>query len=155
MKKLFPLLTLFYLLTLTSSKLVAQGGQAGRPHFNHTTIYVVDLKKSADFYEQVMELDKIPEPFHDNKHVWFKIGEHNQLHVVQGAASVMAHDINIHLAFSVSSLDDFMAHLDKMNVKYGNWKGDSKTPQMRPDQIRQIYFQDPEGYWIEVNEDKF
>jgi lactoylglutathione lyase len=155
MKKLFSVFALLCLLTLTNSGLVAQGGTVGGPHFNHTTIYVVDLKKSADFYEQVMELDKIPEPFHDNKHVWFKMGEHNQLHVVQGATAVMAHDINIHLAFSVPSLDDFMGHLDKMKVKYGNWKGDSKTPQMRPDQIRQIYFQDPEGYWIEVNEDKF
>ena len=155
MKKLFPAITLLYILFTTCSKLEAQSGQSASPHFNHTTIFVVDLKKSADFYEQVMQLEKIAEPFHDNKHVWFRMGEHSQLHVVQGASAIMAHDINIHLAFSVPSLDDFMAHLEKMNVKYGNWKGDSKTPQMRPDQVKQIYFQDPEGYWIEVNEDKF
>ena len=27
--------------------------------------------------------------------------------------------------------------------------------QVRPDNIKQIYLQDPEGYWIEVNDDKF
>jgi len=27
--------------------------------------------------------------------------------------------------------------------------------QLRPDGIQQIYFQDPDGYWIEVNDDKF
>lgn len=123
--------------------------------FNHQTIYVVDLQKGSDFYEKVMQLEKIPEPFHDNRHTWFKIGEHSQLHVVSGAKEMVPHDINIHLAFTVASLTDFMKHLDDMQIKYGNWKGDSKTPQLRPDNIKQIYFQDPDGYWIEVNDDKF
>lgn len=125
------------------------------PRFNHLTVYVVDLQKSADFYEKVMMLEKIAEPFHDNRHVWFKMTEHGQLHVVSGAAAVTQHDINIHLAFSVPSIQDFMKHLDAMNVKYGNYKGDAKGPQVRPDGINQIYFQDPDGYWIEVNDDKF
>jgi lactoylglutathione lyase len=126
-----------------------------KPHFNHTTIYVTDLQKSADFYEHVLMLERIPEPFHDNRHVWFKIGEHGELHVVSGAKEKIAHDINIHLAFAVSPLPDFMKHLDAMNIKYGNWAGDSKQTQMRPDNITQIYLQDPDGYWIEVNDDKF
>jgi lactoylglutathione lyase len=102
-----------------------------------------------------MQLTEIPEPFHDNHHVWFKIGEHNELHVVSGAKEVVAHDINIHMAFSVPSVEDFSKHLDSMNVKYGNWAQNSKTPQIRNDGIKQIYFQDPDGYWIEVNDDKF
>jgi lactoylglutathione lyase len=125
------------------------------PHFNHTTIYVTDLQKSSSFYETVMQLEKIPEPFHDNRHIWFKIAEHSELHVVSGAKEMIAHDINIHLAFAVPSLPDFMKHLDEMNIKYGNWAGDPKKIQVRPDNVGQIYFQDPDGYWIEVNEDKF
>ena len=125
------------------------------PVFNHPTVYVVDLEKSTDFYHDVMQLEKIPEPFKDGKHNWFKIGEHSQLHVVSGATAISSHDINIHLAFSVASLPDFMKHLDQLQVKYGNLKGDSKTPQVRPDGVHQIYFQDPDGYWIEVNDDKF
>ncbi|MGI8952581.1 MAG: VOC family protein [Chitinophagaceae bacterium] len=134
---------------------VMQLSYAQTPTFNHTTIYVVDLNKSADFYEKVMELQKIPEPFHDNNHVWFKITEHGQLHVVKGAKEMIAHDINIHLAFSVPSVEEFAKHLDAMNVKYGNWAQTTKTPQVRPDGIKQIYFQDPDGYWIEINDDKF
>lgn len=128
---------------------------AQTPVFNHVTIYVKDLQKSSDFYEKVMMLQKIEEPFHDNKHTWFKITEHGQLHVVQGAKEVTPHDINIHLAFSVPSVEDFMKHLDSLHVKYGNWNQSSKEPQLRPDKIKQIYFQDPEGYWIEVNDDRF
>lgn len=133
--------------------LSAQSSQS--PRFNHTTIYVVDLQKSSDFYRKVMQLTEIPEPFHDNKHVWFKIGEHAELHVVQGAKEVVSHDINIHLAFSVPSVETFAKHLDAMNVKYGNWAQTSKEPQVRPDGVKQIYFQAPEGYWIEVDDDKF
>ncbi len=87
--------------------------------------------------------------------MWFRIGDHSQLHVVKGASVVKPHEINIHLAFSVPSLEAFMAHLDKMDVKYGNWNGDPKLIQLRPDNIKQIYLQDPEGYWIEVDDDKF
>lgn len=125
------------------------------PAINHITVYVVDLKKSSDFYKSAMMFKEIPEPFHDGKHVWLRIGLHTQLHVVQGAKAVTEHDINIHIAFTVPSLQKFTAHLDQLHVKYGNWKGDSKEPQLRPDGIKQVYLQDPDNNWIEVNDDKF
>ncbi len=100
-----------------------QSKAQSKPHFNHTTIYVTDLARGADFYSRVMMLDTIPEPFHDHRHVWFKMGEHSQLHVVSGAKEDISHDVNIHLAFSVSSLPDFMKHLDKLGIKYGNFAG--------------------------------
>ncbi|HET6254479.1 MAG TPA: VOC family protein [Puia sp.] len=129
--------------------------KAQGPQFSHQTIYVTDLDRAANFYEKVLELKRISEPFHDGKHVWFKVSEHGQLHVVSGAKEDVPHDINIHLAFSVPSMDAFTKHLDAMNVKYGNWAQNSKTPQVRPDNVKQIYLQDPDGYWIEVNDDKF
>jgi lactoylglutathione lyase len=125
------------------------------PHHNHSTIYVVDMNKSAEFYEKALMLKRIPEPFHDNKHIWLSISDHSQLHIVQGAAAIMPHDINIHMAFSVTDLPAFMKHLDELGVKYGNWKGDPKTTQPRPDGVTQIYLQDPDGYWIEINNDKY
>jgi lactoylglutathione lyase len=126
-----------------------------RPHFDHTTIYVTDLARGADFYSRVMMLDTIPEPFHDHHHVWFRMGEHSQLHVVSGAKEDISHDVNIHLAFSVSSLPDFMKHLDQLGIKYGNFQGEAKKIAVRPDQIQQVYLQDPDGYWIEVNNSVF
>src|SRR3954467_2971068 len=50
--------------------------------FDHTTVYVTDISKSAAFYENVLGLEKLPEPFHDGKHIWYRIGAHSQLHVV-------------------------------------------------------------------------
>jgi lactoylglutathione lyase len=124
------------------------------PVMDHTTVFVVDLDKSTKFYHDVMQLQQIPEPFKDGRHNWFRIGPHSQLHVVGGAKAVVPHDINIHLAFRVGSMSDFIEHLDESGVKYQNWQGERK-PQMRPDGISQIYLQDPDGYWIEVNDDKF
>jgi len=147
MKKIFLICFLFCTAFISTIK--------AQPHFNHLTVYVVDLAKSAAFYKDVMQLQEIPEPFHDDHHVWFKMGDHNQLHVVSGAKAMVPHDINIHLAFTVSSVEEFSKHLDAMNIKYGNWAQTSKDPQVRPDGIKQVYLQDPDGYWIEVNDDKF
>jgi lactoylglutathione lyase len=149
MKK-YLYLTCFLLFVFKSPIIHAQV-----PHMNHTTIFVVDMNKSADFYEHVMMTTRIPEPFHDNKHIWEKIGAHNELHIVEGAKQDIPHDINIHLAFSVPSVENFAKHLDSMHIKYGDWSQKSKTPQLRPDGVKQIYFQDPDGYWIEINDDKF
>ena len=150
MKKMFQIIFVAGLFSVCMLSTKAQS-----PQFNHTTIYVVDMNKSADFYEKVMMLKRISEPFHDNKHIWEAIGPHSQLHIVQGAKEMTPHDINIHLAFSVPSVENFAKHLDALNIKYGNWAQTSKEPQVRPDGIKQIYLQDPDGYWIEVNDDKF
>lgn len=123
------------------------------PQFSHSTIFVTDLKTAVDFYTNVMQLPVIPEPFHDGRHVWFKVGPHSQIHVVSGAIARTAHDINIHTAFSVISVDGFIKHLEAVGQKYGNWNISAKSIQLRPDGIKQIYLQDPDGYWIEINDD--
>ena len=133
----------------------AQSNTASQPRFDHTTIYVTDLKRSADFYETVLQLPQIPEPFHDGRHVWLRVGDHSQIHIVQGAKEDTEHDINIHLAFSVESLESFMKHLDSTNTVYGNWTQAAKKTQDRPDGVKQIYLKDPDGYWIEINNDRF
>jgi len=144
-----------YLVVLAAPLMLAFPAHSQGPHFSHQTIFVTDLDRAANFYEKVMELKRIPEPFHDGKHVWFALGGHGQLHVVSGAKEDVPHDINIHLAFSVPSMAAFTKHLDEANVKYGDWSQKNKTPQTRPDKVLQIYLQDPDGYWIEVNDDKF
>src|SRR5205809_2355929 len=51
--------------------------QAGPPNnaleFDHTAVYVRDLQKSAEFYENILGLERIPDPFKDGRHVWFRI----------------------------------------------------------------------------------
>jgi len=151
MQKLPFYCVLVLLLALAAPRAaLAQGPTA----LNHIALYVVDLQKSADFYKNVLRLPEIPEPFKDGKHVWLRIGPHSQLHIIQGNKT-QDHDINTHLAFSVQNLAEFMAHLDKLHVRYGSWKGDAGKTTPRPDGVQQIYLQDPDNFWLEVNDDKF
>ena len=133
--------------------LAAATAQTTTPELDHVTRYVRDLQKSAEFYDKVMQLDRIPDPFKDGQHIWYRIGAHEQMHLVGGAADVPPQAKEVHIAFRVASVSDFMTRLDRMNVKFGGITGGKVTN--RPDGVHQIYFQDPDGYWIEVNDDKF
>ena len=120
---------------------------------NHIAMYVYDLKKSTAFYENILQLKQIPEPFHDGKHTWFTIGAAGSLHLIQGAPANISRDKNDHLCFSVKSIDAFIANLNKHNIDYTNWPGTAKAPTVRVDGVKQIYFVDPDGHWIEINDD--
>src|SRR5689334_24965212 len=93
---------------------------AARPvaEFDHAAIYVQDLDKSAKFYEDVFGFKRIADPFKDGRHVWFRIGAHDQLHVVQGATERAQRAINDHLSFRVKSIPEFMKRLDGMHIAY-------------------------------------
>jgi lactoylglutathione lyase len=152
MKKISIALMLSLAGFLPGSLLFSQSGAADKaPEFDHTAVHVRDLQKSAEFYEKVMQLERIPEPFKDGQHIWFRIGVHDQLHVIGGATAVTQQEIAVHFAFRVASLSEFMAHLDRMQVKYRSFQGDDKVS-VRPDGVRQVYLQDPDGFWIEVND---
>jgi len=47
-----------------------------------------------------------------------------------------------------------MKFLKSKNVNFQNWPGEKGTTNTRPDGIKQIYLQDPDGYWIEINDNK-
>ena len=149
-------------LVLTPTILVAQSQQkskptiverSGTPVLNHVALYVTSLQVSTAFYHDVIGLDTMPEPFHDGRHTWFRIGDHSHLHLISGASARTDHNKNTHLCFSVSSIQDFIARLEKGNVNYENWIGEAKSVTTRTDGIKQIYFRDPDGYWIEINDD--
>lgn len=152
MKKHITIFTVaLFCFTIITTKLLAQDA----PHADHIALYVKDMDKSVAFYEKVMLFKPIPDPFHNPQHlVWLRTGEHMQLHLILGAKDVPQREINTHYAYAVSDLQAFMKHLDEMQVKYGNWGGE-KTTQTRPDGVKQIYLQDPDNYWIEVNDDKY
>ena len=120
---------------------------------NHIALHVSDLQKSTIFYEQIIQLDSVPEPFHDGRHTWLKIGSVSALHLIAGASKDHVPDKNSHLCFSVPSITDFIGRLDNVHLEYENWAGVKNSVTTRVDGIKQIYFQDPDGYWVEINND--
>lgn len=145
MKKIpsLPLLLLF---------LFPQLSQAQKPVLNHLALYVGRLQTSAAFYREVIGLDTIPEPFHDGKHAWFSIGPKSHLHLIEGLTAPLDHPKNHHLCFTVPSVETFAARLNKATVPYEDLAGKPQSITTRVDGVKQIYFRDPDGYWIEVND---
>ncbi len=125
-----------------------------KPLINHIAVYVVNLETSTNFYKDILGLEVIPEPFHDGRHTWFSIGDHAALHLIQGAKTTITHDKDSHLCFSVTSIEAFIAQLEKNKVAYENWAGQSSSVTNRADGVKQLYFKDPDGYWLEVNNDR-
>lgn len=150
MKKVCLLIVVF---TLCAAFYKADAQKA--PTLNHIALYVKDLNTSTSFYRDIVGLDTIPEPFHDGRHTWFKVGEHSHLHLIQGAKEIIHHDKNSHLCFSVESMDQFIKVLTNNNIAYEAWNGTPNTKTHRVDGVKQIYFQDPDNYWVEINDDKY
>ncbi len=147
MKKLLPLILLFVTCLNTA---VAQQ----KAHINHTAVYVVDLAASLAFYQNIIGLDTIPEPFHDGKHAWFKTGPGISLHIIQGAGVKKEYYKNQHTCFSVASVDAFIKLLTAKNIPFEDVKGNKNVITTRVDGVKQLWLQDPDGYWVEINDAK-
>jgi lactoylglutathione lyase len=122
--------------------------------FDHVALLVRNVDKSAAFYSQLFEVDTIPVPGHPNKVIWFKINDGFQLHLVEGAKDMMNIPFN-HVAFSVRSINGFIAKLNQAHIPYYGEQGKNSTVVLRADDVHQIYFKDPDGYTMEVNDRSF
>lgn len=142
---------LLFVIFVSAKAVIAQDIRA---HINHVAVYVVNLQKSVDFYSNVLGLDTIPEPFHDNRHAWYHIGPGVALHVIAGAPAPKEYYLNNHICFSVSSVDRFVEKLKARNIPWVNAKGEKMQVTTRVDGVKQIWINDPDGYWLEINDAK-
>ena len=129
-------------------------GQKQAVSLNHIAFYVEDLGRSAKFYKDIIGLDSIPEPFRDGLHAWFRISNGLTLHLIQGSKEKLEQYKNTHTCFRIQDLDPFVDHLKKAGIMFEDVKGNKNAVTTRVDGVKQIYFKDPDGYWIEVNNDK-
>ena len=140
------ILSAFYMKSFSQSKPIFK--------INHAAVFVTDLKRSGDFYTQILNLDTIPEPFHDNKHIWLSIGNGVQLHIIQGAKEPKEYFQNNHLCFSTSDVVAFSKKLDENKIPWFSARGEAYKMTTRVDGAHQVFLKDPDGYWIEVNDAK-
>nr|WP_294994671.1 VOC family protein [uncultured Sediminibacterium sp.] len=121
---------------------------------NHIALYVTDLQKAASFYRDVIGLDSIPEPFKIGKHAWFKIGPAMSLHIIAGAPEKKEYYKSNHICFSVGNINQFIIRLKQHGIIHEDSAGTPGAITNRVDGVHQIWFRDPDGYWIEVNDAK-
>ena len=120
--------------------------------FNHQALLVNDLNQSGDFYNNILGFEEIEVGAGQNPPKrWFKSDDGMEIHLISTKEKLKSIPKGVHMAFSVKNFDLFINNLKGNNISYGNWRGDENQIQLRNDGYKQIFFQDPQGYWIEVN----
>ena len=120
---------------------------------NHIALSVKDVNESIEFYKKVLLLTEIKNTASNSKTRWLSISEGKQLHLIPRPNTEIKTNKAAHFALATATLNTFVKHLDELNVEYSDWLDTPDKDYIRKDGIVQIYFQDPNGYWIEINND--
>src|SRR5947199_2183005 len=100
---------------------------------NHVAIYVTDVKRSSDFYGNVLRLEPMPRPAFTFPGAWFRLGTNQELHLIadHGSAFFRSNENN-HFALRVDDLEQWELHLHKIGADF--------TPKkQRPDGAWQVF----------------
>lgn len=121
---------------------------------DHYAINVEDLSRSVAFYQKVLGLEEIKNGTELPHIRWFRLGNTQELHIIEVDSLDKKLPKGVHLALAVSDFDRFRESLTTLNLPYSDWPGTSNAVSTRPDKVRQLYFEDPDGYWVEINDAK-
>lgn len=121
--------------------------------FDHIALSVKDVNVSAAFYEEVLQLIEIENTASDSKTRWFIFDGGIQLHLIPRPDADIKTNKAVHFALATTQLDEMVRLLEGLQIDYSDWPGTADKSYVRDDGIRQIYFQDPDGYWIEISDD--
>ena len=121
---------------------------------DHIAISVTRVEASVRFYQKVFQFEEIENTASNSKTRWLSLGGGRQLHLIPRPDAEIKTNKAVHFALSTDAVDLFVAHLNTLNVEYTNWLGTANKSYVRKDGIRQVYFQDPDGYWVEVNDSR-
>lgn len=119
---------------------------------NHIALSVNDVEASIAFYQDVFQLEEIENTASTSATRWLSLGEGKQLHLIPRPDAEIKTNKAVHFALSTVDVGQFIEHLDNLAIVYSDWRDTPSKDYIRNDGIRQVYFQDIDGYWIEVNE---
>lgn len=118
---------------------------------NHIALSVKNVEVSVTFYQKVFQFKEIENTASNSKTRWLSLGEGKQLHLIPRPNLKVTTNKAVHFALSTADLDFFIKHLIYLNIEFSDWKDTLNKDYIRKDGIQQFYFQDPDGYWIEIN----
>lgn len=120
--------------------------------FNHIALSVKDVAESIEFYQKVFQLKEIENTASNSKTRWLSFAEGKQLHLIPRPNAKIKTNKAVHFALSTSDFNAFIALLQTLEIPYSDWEDTPNEYFIRKDGIKQVYFQDPNEYWIEVND---
>ena len=126
------------------------------PHpfrIDHQAIHVRDMDASVRFYAEVLGLPEVENPMGKGPIRWFALAAGTNLHLVPGNATP-AHErgIGTHLALAAADFDATVERLTAAGAAFGEMPSRPGKVTQRPDGVRQCFVQDPDGFWIEIND---
>ena len=119
---------------------------------DHIALLVRDLEETKVFLTRVLGIRQIANPMGGTEILWFEIGSGQRFHVQAGDISRTHVEKRTHFALSAPDLDAVLAHFKAMDVTYSDMKGTPGAVNVRPDGMRAVFVQDPNGYWFEIND---
>ncbi len=122
-------------------------------YFNHLALSVKDVNESVTFYQKVFKFKEIENTASDSITRWLLLDNGLQLHLIPRPKEKIVTNKAVHFAFATPNIESFITYLEELNIEYSDWKNTPTKEYIRKDGIKQFYFQDPNGYWIEVNND--
>lgn len=146
-------LVLATLLNGTGGAQAQPAASAALPAFDHVAINVANQQRSIDFYRGAFGLQEIPAPFPPGGPRWMALAGGVSLHIQSTGEKPAPPPRAVHFAIAVPALAPVMAYLGKQRMTWTDAQGRAGMVQAtRTDGVRQIYVQDPDGYWVEVND---
>lgn len=123
--------------------------------FTHTSVLAKDLDESAQFYEEVFGMERVPSPKFSVPVQWMRCGD-LQLHLFKrDIEAVDYYHFGLHVddfeAVYRAVRDSDMASFDVVGGAGGEVVDESPDVYELPDGSVQMYIRDPAGNLVEVN----
>ena len=144
-------ISLFILSVFLAGYVQAQDTASFKFSFNHIALSVKDIDRAAAFYKQVLSLPEITNRTKTEGIRWFSLGENKELHLISIIKEPVTINKAVHIALTTTNFDAFVKALEREHIEYSDWPGTVNKINIRADGIKQVFFRDPDGYWIEVN----
>jgi lactoylglutathione lyase len=122
-----------------------------RYRLDHIALLVRDLDETADFLTRVLGIAEIANPMGGTEIRWFEIGDGRRFHVQAGDISGTHVEKRTHFALTTTDLDAELARLRSLDIVWTDMQGTPGAINTRPDGLRAVFLQDPNGYWFELN----
>lgn len=119
---------------------------------DHIALLVRDLDESVAFLTGVLGLTEGVNPMGGTHIRWIEIGDGRRFHVQAGDVSKVHVEKQTHFALSATDFDAVLARFRQEGIAFTDMAGTPGAINTRPDGMRAIFLQDPNGYWFEIND---
>jgi catechol 2,3-dioxygenase-like lactoylglutathione lyase family enzyme len=128
-------------------------------HIEHFLLQTADMKKTREWYVNVLGMRVGPNPDFKFPVFWLYLGDKDVVHVTEGGAKVSENRKRYvgqesqatagsgavdHIAFRATGLREMIAHLESLGVDFKQRKVDDQG-------LYQLFMFDPNGVKIELN----